>query len=112
MGREITLERNALISLMTEDAFYKACPSFIELQSAVVHPMARYRKSQETSCCGGDVGILFPSTDRFIELLNAATPETVAALKTHLSSKKGFVVDRIYVYYRKSMKGAALRLRF
>lgn len=101
MSREIVLDRELIIDLLTDPKFYTACPAFTELEVESYRLERSYRNAP--GCCGGRTVVMEPVTLPFVTKLQAALSEdraTVQAVRKFLHDKTHYTNKTIRVYYR------------
>ena len=112
MIREIVLDRELMIAVVTDAAFYTACPAFadLEVEAYRLEKLARTTRG----CCGARARVMLPVIDPFITRLHAARtadPALVAAVRRFILAKKRYADLPIRVYYRSSRDKPATRFR-
>lgn len=101
MTREIVLDRELIISILTDPKFYTACPQFADLEVESYRLEKEYRSAP--GCCGGKTAVMDPVTTPFVERLQKALNDdraAVQAVRRFVLAKKRYVDKPIRVYYR------------
>lgn len=101
MSREIVLDRELIIELLTDPKFYTACPQFQALEVEAYKLERSYRSAP--GCCGGRTIVMDPVTTPFVTQLQAALSAdraAVQAVRRFVLAKKHYTDKPIRVYYR------------
>lgn len=115
--RELVLDRDAMIKVVTDPSLYTACQEFRDIETLAYQLHAEYRESGKGRCCGPLPTIMLPVLDRFLaklhELLAGDRP-AVERLRRFLAARVGRSSESpvVRVYYRTSNEGPATRFRF
>lgn len=99
----LVLDRADLIELVSDPAFFEACPSFDWLRNTALQTKQLYDASGQRRCCGPDWKIMRPLIDEFFRALQETkikNPDDLAKVRLHLMAKEGKTYDRIAIYYR------------
>lgn len=99
----LVLDRDDLVELIGEPAFFEQCPDFAWLRNAAAQTHQLYVASGQRRCCGPDWKIIRPLIDLFfqsLQELKATNPDGLAKVRLYLTTKKGKNYDRIAIYYR------------
>lgn len=99
----LTLDRDDLVEIVSDPAFFVACPSFAWLQNAALQTKQLYDASGQRRCCGPDWKIIRPLIDEFFRALQetkAQNADDLAKVRLYLATKKGKNYGRITIYYR------------
>lgn len=112
---KLVLSRDQLIPAVLCEDLYTACPEFEEVREMwyLVKPV--WERSYRESCCGGDVRLLFPLLDHFLQTLRTLIcdePEAIHRLREYLGAKFGSAAAPTVIYYRKTSHGRPEKLRF
>lgn len=110
----LVANRDVLLSLVSDPAFYTACPEFADLQEATLQAHAEFAKIKR--CCGAGVERMFPSLDaamaRLQQLKAGGNTAALDKVKQFLSTKRGPTYHEVAIYYRKTSAGPPDRVVF
>jgi hypothetical protein len=105
--RKLTLDKMYLISMLGDDAFYKACPIFLFMRQSAQEAhgifMERVKKGLCDDC--SQDGTMTPLVKLFLTHIKEQfdlDPANLECIRGYLQSKKGYPVGEIVVPYKTS----------
>ena len=106
-GRKLTLDRQHLIKMLADPAFYTSCPYFLWLRNTALRTYAQYERGGRNDCrgCGADFRVMKPVVDAFftnLKELRELDPNTVECVRRYLENKKGYPIALVVIMYRSS----------
>lgn len=106
--RKLTLDRQHLVAMLSDPAFYEACPYFLWLRRTAMRTYEQYQSpASRNNCraCGPNFAVMKPVVDAFftnLKDLKELNPDTVECVRKYLERKKGYKVDYVVIMYRSS----------
>jgi len=114
--KRLKLDRDHIIAMARDPAFYEAAPSFAYLKDAALASYQMFLDAKDCIRCGGEWKFMQGIVDAvFIKIkeLKSTDPEKLEEVRGFLESKKGYRPKPIVIYYRRSRKqGKIAKLTF
>jgi len=107
MSRRLQLDRAHLIQMLRDPEFYTAVPALGYLAEAGVESWRLYIENRDCRRCGDGFKYMKGVVDAFfIKLMEFKTndPASIDQIRAYLTKKKGYPVQRIVLYYRRSRR--------
>jgi len=112
--KKFVANRDVLLDMIADPAFYTTCPEFADLRDATLAAYADFKGRR--GCCGGPVHLMIPSLDKAMErlhdLINADNRAALDRVRAFLSTKRRTHYDQVHIYYRKNSGGFPDRVIF
>lgn len=113
MSRQLVIDRQHLLQMLSDPEFYATCPAFVWLRDTALTQAAAYRQSD--TCCGGNWQLFAAVADAFfknLQQLHALGPEHVACVREYLEKKKRRPCKPIVLFYRPTDRTRPRRFAF
>lgn len=106
-GRELILDRQHLVKMLADPAFYVSCPYFLWLRNTALRAHERYESNGRNDCrgCGPDFRVMKPVIDAFftnLKELKELDPSTVECVRQYLEDRKGYPISLVVIMYQSS----------
>lgn len=111
--KQLTLDRQHLIAMVSDPDFYTACPHFLWLRNTAAATIKPYQDS--AGCCGPNWHIMMPIIDALfanLKELLAIDKTILESVRSYLEAKKGYRPSPITIYYRRGKEKHPTKLSF
>lgn len=102
-ARQLVLDRQHLVQMLSDPDFFTECPVFMWLQETALLQAAAYKASEAKSCCGGKWQLIAPIANAFfdnLQKLHKLDPSHVECVRAYLSKKKHYQISAVVLFYR------------